>query len=250
MMNAESLILEAAKFNEQLAKAKATFDPQFPWYPYDTLGNFIHLKPILDGFPLDTLAGPEKRILDIGAADGDLALFLEQMGYEADIIDHSLTNFNGLRGARLLCNYFKSRININDVDLDSQFSLPDAEYDLIFFLGILYHLKNPFYVMESLSKRTTHMLVSTRVARLSPHGTPIRDIPVAYLLGPAESNNDSTNYWIFSESGLMRLFERTGWDLIVHRSVGDVSTSDPARMDRDERAFALLKSRTHSLARR
>lgn len=241
-MSAESLVLEYAKFNEELDRAKASFDRQFPWYPYSTSGNLVHLKPIFDRFPLDTLAGSQKRMLDVGAADGVLALFLEKMGYKTDILDHATTNYNGLRGARLLCNHFNSKIVINDVDLDSQFVLPNAQYDLIFFLGILYHLKNPFYVMESLSKRTTHMLVSTRIARFSPAGIPIRDIPVAYLLGPTESNNDATNYWIFSESGLMRLFERTGWVVVAHRNVGDTETSDPAGTDRDERTFALLKS--------
>src|SRR6185437_3180823 len=59
-----------------------------------------------------------------------------------------------------------------------------GKYDLIFFLGILYHLKNPFYALESLAKVTRHMLISTRVAKLSPAGRSMRDLPVAYLLHP------------------------------------------------------------------
>ena len=91
----------------------------------------------------------------------------------------------------------------------------------MFFLGILYHLKNPFLVMETLSKVARHRLVSTQVARFIPHGQPIHEIPVAYLLYPTESNNDSTNYWTFSEAGLLRLFDRTGWDVLTCRTIGD-----------------------------
>ncbi len=128
-------------------------------------------------------------------------------------------------------------------NLDSYFNLPASTCDLIFFLGILYHLKNPFFVLESLSKVTRYLLISTRVARFAPQGEPVKDLPIAYLLHPEETNNDSTNYWIFSETGLMRLFERTGWDVLISRNVGDTQTSDPARPDRDERCFALLISR-------
>jgi hypothetical protein len=58
-MNAESLALKSKEFQEELVQAKATFDRQFPWYPYRTLDNFIHLKLILGEFPLDTLAGAQ-----------------------------------------------------------------------------------------------------------------------------------------------------------------------------------------------
>ncbi len=142
---------------------------------------------------------------------------------------------------------------IHDIDLDSYFALPQERYDLVFFLGILYHLKNSFYVMEHLAKSGRHLLVSTRVARFAPSGggvgpfrsggQKLRDIPVAYLLGPTEANNDATNFWIFSEAGLVRLFERTGWEVLAWHTVGDTRHSDPARQDRDERAFALLRSR-------
>ena len=184
-----------------------------------------------------------KAVLDIGAADGDLSFFLERLGFTPEIIDHGPTNFNNLRGARRLAQHLGSSVVIHDVNLDSYFSMPAASYDLVFFLGILYHLKNPYLVMESLAKITRFMLVSTRVARFAPNGQAIADIPVAYLVSPSESNNDFTNYWTFSEAGLTRLFDRTGWDVLISLSVGDTKRSDPARADRDERAFALLRSR-------
>ena len=251
-MDALALEQAAREFGRALDATKAGLTPDFGWYPYGTLTNFAHLRPLLEQFPLDTLLAG-RRTADIGAADGDLAFFLESLGYEADIIDHPPTNFNSLRGARLLAQTLKSSVVIHDIDLDSYFALPQERYDLVFFLGILYHLKNPFYVMEHLAKSARHLLVSTRIARFAPAGgglgpfrsggQKLRDIPVAYLLGPAEANNDATNFWIFSEAGLVRLFERTGWEVLAWHTVGDTRHSDPARQDRDERAFALLRSR-------
>ena len=112
----------------------------------------------------------------------------------------------------------------------------------MFFLGLLYHLKNPFYVLEALAQRAELCFLSTRVARQAPDGTPLREQPVAYLLDPAEANDDATNFWIFSETGLKRLFARTGWEVVEFTTVGCADGSEPARADRDERAFALLRS--------
>jgi len=240
--SADDLEAAALRFAGEIDSFKQSIDPAFPWYPYGILNNFVHLKPIFQQFPLSTLMN-DNAVADIGAADGDLSFFLEKLGYTAEIIDHAPTNFNELRGARLLSRHLGSSIVIHDVDLDSYFSLPSTRYDLVFFLGILYHLKNPLRVLESLSTVTRHLLISTRVARYAPGGRPIHDIPVAYLLGAAELNNDATNYWIFSEPGLARLFDRAGWDTLTLRNVGDTRRSDPVNPNHDERVFALLRSR-------
>lgn len=71
--------------------------------------------------------------------------------------------------------------------------------------------------------------------------TRIDDLPVAYLLGPTGCNHDPTNFWIFPETGLRRLFERTGWNVVAWKSVGDPE-SHPADMAHDQRAFCLLET--------
>lgn len=172
-----------------------------------------------------------------------MAFFLESIGYKLDIIDYGPTNFNGLRGARLLKERLNSSVGIYEIDLDSQFKMPGEQYDFVFFLGILYHLKNPFYILGSLSRVSKHIVLSTRVARFTPNGTSIQKSPLAYLLSSDESNNDATNYWIFSEAGLRRLFDRTGWDVLNMITVGDKKASNPRDQDHDERAFSLLRSR-------
>lgn len=236
------LARRAGEFRQTLLAAKAASDPGL-WYPYDSLGNIEHLDRVLTGEwrSLHRLAGG-RPVADIGAADGDLAFFLESTGLEMEIIDHAPTNFNQLEGARRLKGALGSRVSISDVDLDSQFRLPHRRYGLVLLLGILYHLQNPFYVLSQLSKSTTHCLLSTRVARESTdHTVAFGELPVAYLVGPTETNNDATNYWIFSPAGLRRILERTGWEIVTFATVGP-ERSDPATAEGDERAFCALRS--------
>ena len=186
----------------------------------------------------------KKPILDIGSADGDLAFFFENLGFNVDIIDYSPTNFNKMEGVKLLKKTMNSSVEIHELDIDSQFSMPDKNFGLILLLGTLYHLKNPYFILETLSKRGTYCLLSTRIAKFSPDKkTNLSNIPVAYLVDPQESNNDSTNYWMFSKKGLERIINRTGWDICDFITVGNTINSDPASKEGDERAFCLLKSK-------
>lgn len=242
-MNGNILEAQASDFTKKLEETKMNIDSQFPWYPYGSLNNFIHLKNTFNKYSLDRLIGSSLKTLDIGAADGDLAFFLESLGYNADIIDYPPTNFNGLRGARLIKEKLNSGINIYETDLDSQFPALQEKYGLIFFLGILYHLKNPYYILEQLSKSAENLIVSTRIAKYTKDGATLSNYPLAYLLNPDETNNDSTNYWIFSYKGLERIFERTGWYITDMFTVGDTLQSNPSDPHHDERAFALLKSK-------
>lgn len=249
-MHIEELQERARSFRPRLEAIKRE-SPQVDWFFGDILGNVNAVGGLLTGENrrlFETIAGGS--VADIGAADGDLAFFLESVGFQADIVDFPQYNYNRLEAAYCLKKALDSQVSIHEIDLDARSELPGS-YDLTFFLGLLYHLKNPFSALEALSQRSRYCLLSSRVARWIHSGRwpwqrrgYIRDEPVAYLLGPEECNNDSTNYWIFSEAGLKRLVDRAGWDLLDFRSYGRRLTSNPRDLDRDERAFMLLRSRS------
>jgi tRNA (mo5U34)-methyltransferase len=245
-MHIDELHADLASHVTRLRDAREAIDADFEWYPYDILGNVVHLGSLLTGENRDLgrLTGG-LPVADIGAADGDLAFVLEHAaGWQMDIVDNPATNHNDLRAARALATQLDSRAEVHDIDLDTQFRLPRDRYGLVLLLGILYHLQNPFYALRELSRHSEHLLLSTRVARFAgPDETPIADLPVAYLVGALETNADPTNYWMFSPAGLRLLVDRAGWEILDENNVGDTATSDPSSMDRDERMFMLLRSK-------
>jgi tRNA (mo5U34)-methyltransferase len=230
---------------QQLWKTKLAYRPKSFWYPYPTLRNLPVLEQLLAGGGLDLLElcrGKYGRVADIGAADADLAFFLEEFGFSVDAIDNEFTNFNRLNGARIVKEALNSSVTIRSIDLDSRFE-PFAEgYDAVFLLGVLYHLKNPFYILERLARVTKYCFLSTRIARQTADGMPLAKYPVAYLLDPDECNHDSTNFWIFSDEALRRLIHRTGWSILAYSTIGETNNSTPADANHDERAFCVLKS--------
>jgi hypothetical protein len=244
-MDIDQITAGLVRQTERIRTARSEIGGEIAWYPYNILGNLVHVDGMLtgDNRDLDRLA-QGLPVADIGAADGDLAFVLEDLGgWEVDIIDTAATNMNGLHGARALRDHLGSRVQIYDIDLDRQFELPRERYGLIFLLGILYHLQNPYYAMRELASRSAYCLLSTKVARFAgPERTPIGDLPVGYLVAPRETNNDPTNYWVLSPAGLERLVERAGWRILDRANVGNTTESDPSNPEHDERMFLLLAS--------
>ena len=230
---------------QELWKTKLAHRPKPFWYPYATLRNLPVLERLLVEGGLDLLElcrGKYGRVADIGAADGDLAFFLEELGFSVDAVDNEFTNFNKLDGARILKEALNSSVTIRSIDLDSRFEPFAEEYDAVFLLGVLYHLKNPFYILETLAQVTKYCFLSTRIARQTADGVPLANYPLAYLLAPDECNNDSTNFWIFSDEALRRLIHRTGWGILAYTTIGETNNSTPADPNHDERVFCVLKS--------
>lgn len=233
----------------EAAKQHCSLPAGSDWYPYHTFSSIDMLEGILTGDRRKLIALTEGYpVLDVGCGDGGLSYFFEDLGLPVHAIDHPSTNFNGMEGVRALKTALHSAVEISGVDLDRQFVLPRQTYGLILLFGVLYHLKNPVYLLEELSVRAKYCLVSTRVAKFTPdHRTDLSEIPAAYLVGDRETNDDCTNYWIFSNAGLRRLFDRTGWRVCDIGTVGAVDCSDPVHAESDERAFCLLESRNTNL---
>lgn len=235
--------MKLLKFKRKLKRIKRTQDTKFQWYPYNTLSNLkivnymLNKNKMADWFDTIPIGA---RFLDIGCADGDVAFYFESLGYNVDAIDRKQTNFNELKGFYFLKQKLKSKVEIKEMDIDRNIQLP-KEYYLTFAFGLLYHLRNPFYFLNLLCLHSEYVLLSTRIASNTPDGTYIKYLPVAYLVGNLELNNDPTNYWIFSFSGIKQLIKRSGFSIICEQQCGQVDRSTPHRTDMAERYFALLK---------
>src|SRR5260370_21166468 len=173
LLRFSSLVRKGLRFRRAFENAKSKAGPQnFDWYPYDSFANLFYLQHLLQSakLTLDDVAGGAP-LLDLGAADGALSFFLESLGYRVHACDHAGTNINRMQGLRTLATAFGSGIEIHDMDLDGRFEL-NGNYSLAVFLGTLYHLKNPFHVLETLRNHAQFSFLSTTLTRHSPDPTP------------------------------------------------------------------------------
>lgn len=247
-MDIKKIARKSAEYKVRLASVKERIARSgWQWYAYDSFGNLFHLDKMLTGArrELLDLVGKE-TLLDIGCGDGDLSFFFESLGCNVRAIDYPPTNYNGMQGVRALKEALNSQVQVHSIDIDTQFALPADRYGMVLLLGVLYHLKNPFYVLETIARRSRYCLLSTRVAGNTPDGAlSYNDRPMAYLVSKDEANDDCTNFWVFSEGGLKRLVERANWEILDYYSVGNKENSDPVSWGGDARAFCLLESKVY-----
>ena len=217
------------------------------WYPFDTLSCVPTVAELIsrdfDDLAADIAGRP---VADIGCADGDLAMLFAGWGADVDAIDYAPNNFNRMLGVRTLSRVLDLPVRNYDINLDHDFKLPQDSYGLTLFLGILYHLKNPYAVLEQLAFQTRWCILSTRIAQVTPSvHAPVESEPIAYLADGREIGNDATNYWVFSACGLLRILQRTRWAIVTSKRIGCLVDSSPIDPQGDERMFVLLKSRVH-----
>lgn len=237
----------AARFYDRLQAIKrATPLPQGQaWYPWHSLSGVEVLEKFIgpDVKALRQLMGAQPA-LEIGCGDGDFSFFLESLGARVDAVDQPASNYNLMTGVGAMKHHLQSTVRVHAVDMDTRPQPPEPRYGLTLMLGVLYHLKNPFLVLETLARHSRYIFLSTRIAAKTPDGSfDFSPQPMAYLVGEDELNQDATNFWIFSESGLKRLMDRCGWSVQYYLTVGDAAASDPVNASRDARAYVLAESR-------
>lgn len=136
--------------------------PHGGWYPFESLSSFSTVAGLLA--PVHQELFPVASVLDLGCGDGDYAFLFANLGVHVDAVDNASCNFNGMRGVQRLAQACSVPLTIVDTDLDARFPFADGEYGLTLLLGLLYHLKNPYGVLEQLAYRTRWCVMSTRVA--------------------------------------------------------------------------------------
>ncbi len=241
---AQEIIDRRYEFWRLLVEAKKEPLPSgLTWYPYDSLAAVDNLAPFFrehfQDFERALRSGP---VIDVGCGDGDVPFFFESLGCEVTVIDNPPNNHNWMEGVRELRERLRSPLRIFEVNMDYATQLPGGTYGLAIFLGVLYHVKNPYLALETLARQCRYCVLSTKVADVTKSGIFIRDEPLAYLLDRREINNDATNQWVFSPAGLRRMAKRAGWRIIDQLTLGCSEFSNPTDLDKDARMFLFMRS--------
>jgi tRNA (mo5U34)-methyltransferase len=135
-----------------------------------------------------------KSVLDIGAWDGFFSFECERRGaarvVAADHFSWHGTGWGTKAGFNLAREALGSRVE--DVDIDVMDLSPEriGTFDVVLFLGVLYHLRHPYLALERVASVARDYLILETVVDLVGVGRPA----MAFYPG-RELNNDPTNWW-------------------------------------------------------
>ena len=169
------------------------------WYHSIDLGQGV-VTPGTDNSPyrlarLDlpaSLAG--KTVLDVGAWDGFFSFECERRGaarvVAADFYSWHDTGWGTKAGFQLARQALGSRVE--DVDIDVMDLSPErtGTFDVVLFLGVLYHLRHPLLALERIASVARDLLILETVVDMVGVSRPA----MAFYPG-RELNNDPTNWW-------------------------------------------------------
>jgi tRNA (mo5U34)-methyltransferase len=187
-------------------------------------------------------------VLDIGAWDGFFSFEAERRGASrvvaADYFSWHGEGWGSKAGFELARRTFGSKVE--DIDIDVMDLSPErvGQFDVVFFLGVLYHLRHPLLALERVAAVTRRLLILETVVDMVGIGR-----PAAAFYPGRELNNDPTNWWAPNVPALHAMLNAVGFDgvrtvtpepspafraarAIKHRLQGRNSLSSAYRQDR------------------
>jgi tRNA (mo5U34)-methyltransferase len=153
-----------------------------------------------------------KSVLDVGAWDGFFSFEAERRG-AARVV--ALDTFSwqprgagtGKAGFELARRALGSRVE--DVEVEVMDISPETvggSFDVVLFLGVLYHLRHPFLALEKLRSVTNETLImETHVDLISTRR------PAAAFYPAAELEEDWTNWWGPNPAAVTGMLEQAGF---------------------------------------
>jgi len=178
---------------------------------------------------LDTLGLPRDcsglRVLDIGCRDGFFAFEMERRGAREVVgIDYAEPDITGFSVA--------AKILASDVQyvVENVYYLDPKKYgtfDLVLFLGVVYHLRHPMLALDhlrSVTKPDGLLFVESVIAGDDAVSHP--DVPLWQFLPRDTLGGDATSKWAPNMAGLKSVIEESRFQVLdstVHAGRGAVT---------------------------
>jgi tRNA (mo5U34)-methyltransferase len=186
------------------------------WYHSIDLGEGIVTRGI-DDTPvrlarLDLPASLEGlSVLDIGAWDGFFSFECERRG-AARVVATDYYSWHGSGwGAKAGFELAREALgsHVEDVDVDVMDIAPSrlGTFDLVLFLGVLYHLRHPLLAIEKIAAVTRGTLILETVVDLVGLGR-----PAMAFYPDRELNADPTNWWGPNQEAVVGMLKSAGFD--------------------------------------
>jgi sugar-phosphatase len=157
------------------------------------------------------------RVLDAGACDGFFSFECERRGAEVVALDHADPDLIGFDAARTIYGSRVEYIQANLYDLTPE---QIGTFDIVLFLGVLYHLRHPLLALDRLRPLCRQLLVVESLVcdagffigfesrqPLTSLAPAIADLPLAQFLPVDRFHFDASNKWVPNVAGLCALVQ-------------------------------------------
>ena len=185
------------------------------WFHRIDLGQGV-ITPGLDDTPakLKRLRFPDKftgqSVLDIGAWDGFFSFEAERRGAGRVLAVDSYCWIGGGWGKKAGFELARATLNskVEDCEMEVLDLAPEkiGTFDIVFFCGVLYHMRHPLLALEKVAAVTKHQLILETKVDLLWWRTPA----MAFYLGD-ELNGDPTNWWAPNVPALCDMLRAVGF---------------------------------------
>ena len=161
-----------------------------------------------------------RSVLDVGAWDGFYSFEAERRHASRVVAsDHYAWHGTGWGTGRGKAGFELARAargsQVEDIDVDVMDLAPErvGTFDVVLFLGVLYHLPNPLLALERVSSVTNDLLVLETVVDMVGITR-----PAAAFYPERELNDDPTNWWGPNQAAVQGMLRHVGFkrvDLIT-----------------------------------
>lgn len=184
------------------------------WHQIELPGNYV--TPGLDesAAKLATLHLPDltgKTVLDVGAFDGYFSFAAERLGASRVV---ALDSYAWRRpGGKDGFEYARTALasKVEDVEMEVLDITPEAvgEFDVVLFLGVLYHMRHPLLALERVASVTKERLVVETLADM----TFLRSPAAAFY--PWNMLGDETNWWGPNRAAVIGMLRSLGFEQVA-----------------------------------
>jgi tRNA (mo5U34)-methyltransferase len=223
---------------------RSTIESLGPWYQNIEVAPGLWTNPNLPNHPRDRWAAIEpfvgdltgKTVLDIGCNAGFFSMRFKQRGAKRVVaidIDPVV-----LKQARFLSQHFGLDIEFHE---RSAYDIVDwGPFDIVICVGVLYHLRHPLLCLDNIASICRERLFAQMVIRGSvdefapADNYPLteneifndRAFPRMFFIEKSV-NDDTTNWWFVTRSGLTAMLRSAGFTDITATAVPDTVVCRP-----------------------
>jgi tRNA (mo5U34)-methyltransferase len=170
----------------------------------------------LDALGLPPVQG--KSVLDIGTCNGGMLFELERRGASrvvgVDIYDDAWFGFEALRA------FLGSSAEYHQDSVYGLEALLGERFDIVLFLGVLYHLRHPLLALDALRALTNEYAVVETETCDAKIDEGLAEAPVTLFYRRNELNDDHSNWFVPSRRTLVDWCESAGFSVVHSRNTG------------------------------